>query len=141
MALVKQRAFTLIELMIAVSIVGILAAIAYPSYQDQAMKTRRSDAKEALIELRQFMERVYTRTNRYDENPAGVALTLPFNEAPKSGASKYYDIAFSALAAQRYTLVATPKNQQSNDAKCATISIDEAGIKTFTGSGLISDCW
>jgi prepilin-type N-terminal cleavage/methylation domain-containing protein len=56
---VLQKGFTLIELMIAVVVIAILAAIAYPSYQDSVRKSRRADAKSALMEHAQFMERTY----------------------------------------------------------------------------------
>jgi prepilin-type N-terminal cleavage/methylation domain-containing protein len=91
-----QNGFTLIELMIVVMIVGVLAAIAYPSYQDSVTKSRRADAKSALLELSVFMERLYTATGCYNPgadkicNTPGTsssddtAPTLPFNIAPKS---------------------------------------------------------
>ena len=86
-----MRGFTLIELMIAVAVVGILAAIAYPSYQEHVRKARRADAQTALLELAQFMERHYTANGRY-LTTAGAAPVLPFDAAPKDGATKYYNI-------------------------------------------------
>ena len=60
-----QPGFTLIELMITVAIVGILASIAYPSYQDSVMKSRRADVKGVLLGLTNAMERRFTETNSY----------------------------------------------------------------------------
>ena len=61
-----QKGFSLIELVIAVAIVGILAAIAYPTYQEQVRKGKRTDATSSLLELAQRLERCYTQNNAYD---------------------------------------------------------------------------
>lgn len=120
--------FTLIELMIAVAIVAILAAIAYPSYQDSVRKSRRADAKAALLELAQFMERNYTEANRYNLDTAGNAITLPFNEAPKDGTPKFYDLTLQSVAASSFTLRATPKAGQSGD---GWLELDHTGAKRW----------
>ena len=122
----RVEGFTLIELMIVVAIVGILAAIAYPSYQDHVRKTRRADAQGALVELAQFMERIYTQNNTYKPNGANPAL--PFSEAPKDGTTKYYDLAFQANAGASYTLRATPKNSQAGD---GYLELDHTGAKRW----------
>lgn len=59
-----SKGFTLIELMIAVAVVGILAAIAYPSYQDSVRKSRRADAKSALLDAA-HERTVFTENNQY----------------------------------------------------------------------------
>ena len=68
-----QNGFTLIELMITVGIVAVLAGIAYPTYQDSVIKSRRADAKAALSELSVFMERLYTTTGCYNPGVDKVA--------------------------------------------------------------------
>ena len=70
----RHTGFTLIEVMIVVAVIGILAAIAYPSYQESVTKTRRSAAQGCLVEMAQFMERFYTTNMRYDQTAAGVAV-------------------------------------------------------------------
>lgn len=122
----RVEGFTLIELMIVVAIVGILAAIAYPAYQDQVRKTRRADAQGALVELAQFMERIYTQNNTY--KPGGANPALPFAESPKDGTTKYYDLAFQANAGTSYTLRATPKNGQAGD---GYLELDHTGAKRW----------
>jgi type IV pilus assembly protein PilE len=61
----RARGFTLIEMMITVAIIGILASIAYPAYQDYVRRAARADAKAVLMETAQFMERHFTTNNAY----------------------------------------------------------------------------
>jgi type IV pilus assembly protein PilE len=130
--------------MIAVAIVGIIAGIAYPSYQDQIRKSRRAQGKTELLELAQFMERNFTITGRYNLDASGAAVNtaaLPFSESPKDGTgTKYYDLTLVATSTT-FTLTAAPKNGQQNDARCMSLTINQAGTKTESGTGSLQDCW
>ena len=77
MTINNRNGFTLIELMVTVAIVGILAAIALPSYTSYINQANRSDAKSVLLENVQFLERNYTENNKYHQNSAGTGITLP----------------------------------------------------------------
>jgi type IV pilus assembly protein PilE len=131
----KFRGFTLIELMIALAIVAILAAIAYPSYQDSVRKSRRADAEAVLLELAQWMERFYTENNRYDQTRAGVAVALPFAQSPKEGgpAGGYYTIAVAAPQPNSFTLTATRVGPQVSDTICGNLTLSNTGVKCALG--------
>ncbi len=77
------RGFTLIELLIVLAIVAILAAIAYPSYLQYLIRSNRSVAKADLVELQQWLERNYSLANRYDQDPNGATIVLPFSTSPR----------------------------------------------------------
>jgi type IV pilus assembly protein PilE len=136
----RSGGFTLIELMIVVVVIGILAAIAYPSYQEHVRKARRADAQTALLELAQFMERHYTANGKYLTS-ANAAPTLPFSEAPKDGTGKYYDLSFaSAPTASSYTLRAVPKGAMASDS-CGTLTLSNTGAKGQATGASLATCW
>lgn len=136
----RQEGFTLIELMSAVAIVGILAAIAYPSYQSYVEKTRRGQAQADLLELAQLMERRFSANFDYravDSNGNFVTPKLLYSVSPRGGNPAAYDLSFSgSVTADTFTLQAEPRQIQSDDA-CGTMTIDEQGNRVADASG----CW
>ena len=138
----EQQGFTLIELMIGVAIIGILAGIAYPSYQDSVMKSRRRDAQGALTGLANAMERHFTETNTYVGAADGSGVpTIYATQSPVDGGTAYYNLTIDPVTASSFTLNATPTGPQSND-KCDTLTLTNTGARGFTGTGVTStDCW
>lgn len=138
----RVRGFTLIELMVAVTIVGILAAIAYPAYNDSVRKSRRAQAKVDLAELSQRAERWYTANNSY----AGFFTKVKDDNMDYSPRTKPRDQAFYVItrdgaadtAASTFTLTATAQGDQAKDA-CKNLSIDATGKRTTSSSR--TDCW
>lgn len=130
----KNTGITLLELMIAVVVVAILAGIAYPSYMQYVMTSRRSEAMTTLIRLANLEERYYLDNNEYGDL-AELGLTESADDI-YSSESGYYTITVVPSAAT-YTLTATAAGSQSGDSTCATFSITQDGKKTSSGT----DCW
>lgn len=147
-ALRKQiRGFTLIELMITVAIIGIIAAIGYPSYIEYVNKSRRVDGMAALQSFAGAMERHFTVNSTYcgagtdslapcGANSGGDPTVFP-NEAPLDGTDKFYDLDITAVTATTFTLTATPKNAQAGDT-CANLTVQHTGARGQSGTG---NCW
>ena len=137
----RHQGFSLIELLIVLAVVGILAAIAYPSYQESVRKSRRADASGALLELAQFMERTFVENKTY--TPGGANPALPYTEAPKDESTKFYDLALTAATATTFTLTATPKNDQAVDScgKLTYTNTAQKGIADAAVGKTVSDCW
>lgn len=156
----QQHGFTLIELLIAVAVVGILAAIAYPSYTEQIARGRRVEAQATLMAASQWMERFYSENYRYDQNSAGTLVTeatqfpARFSTSPPPGqGTAVYDITVVA-AASTFTITAARKagTSMAND-KCGNFTIDHFGRKSIvdgtwdtakvgsTKAAAIPACW
>jgi len=127
--------FTLIELMIAVAIVGILASIAYPSYVNQMQKTRRADCEGTLMQLAGAMERDFSRNNKYRDI---VTLGNFSNQCPIDGGTKTYGLSVSAVTDTTYTLTAAPAGPQASDS-CGTLTLTNRMDKG--SGGAVADCW
>ena len=142
----SQSGFTLIELMVTVAILGILASIAYPSYQEYVKRANRVDAKAVLLETAQVLERNFTEANRYDQTSGGTTINtawLPFQQAPKEGTAKYtIKFAASMPTQTTYTLEAVPTGTMTGDA-CATLTLSHLGVKTVSSSATktAAECW
>ena len=122
--------------MVALVVVGILAAVAYPSYTAQIAKGRRADAKQALVELGQKLERFYSERGTY----VGATLGATGIYANTSTGG-YYTLAISTQTAAVFTITATPAGRQVGDA-CGTYGYNQAGDKVVAGGALTAaNCW
>ena len=135
----RMHGFTLIEIMIVVAIVGILAAIAFPAYQNHVENTRRSAAQGDLVELAQFMERYYSDNFSYVDD-SGDEPDLPFEESPRGAdqGSRFYDISVEADT-NTFTLTAVPENAQAGD-RCGNLTYDQDGIRGASEDDP-ENCW
>jgi len=152
----KQYGFSLIELMISVAVVGILAAVAYPSYQDSVNKSRRADAHDSLLRLHLAQEKLRGNCRFYagvidtvgttNTCAASAALTKVVGSTASNEGN--YTVAVSNEGTATYTLTATATGAQASDTACAKIILevtntDPDGNKTGkTSANATSDvCW
>lgn len=124
--------FTLIELMVVVAIIGILMAIAYPSYQEYVLRGNRSEGQAFLNDAAARQERYYAQNNTYADTVAKLGY------ANNNSSNTKYTLTISNASATTYTLTATPAR---TDSKCGNLSLNQAGTKGETGSGTLADCW
>ena len=143
----RQDGVTLMELMVVMIIVGVLAAVAIPSYRNYVIRSQRADAKDALLALATAQEKFYLQCNTYaadiDNATDCVAGELQATDASKNG---WYDLAIDAANATSYTVsaVAAAGENQFQDEACRTFRVTDRGIRTAFDSGDVdntAECW
>jgi type IV pilus assembly protein PilE len=129
------RGFTLIELVIAMAVVAITAAIAYSSFSSQVRHGRRSDALTSMGALSSSLERCYAQAYAY----TGCGNVAAGTTASQNG---YYSIV-TAVTATSYTLTATPVGGQASDTTCASIVLSNSGQSATDtgGTDQTKTCW
>jgi type IV pilus assembly protein PilE len=127
--MIKQNGFTLIEIMIVVAIIGILATIAYPSYQDSIKAAKRSECMGVVLELAQALERGHTESMTY----VGVDVT-EYAKCPLQGSEVSYNLAITGQSRTYYKITATPIGLMADD---GSLSLDANGNKTWGSKA----CW
>jgi len=125
----KNTGFTLIELMVVVAIVGIIAAIALPSYLESVNKSRRGEARAEMTTMAQQLERCFTRFNSYVNAGCGIG----------DGESRSTDsgnhVITATVGAAAYSLSAVPR---FTDNRCGTLGLDNTGTQTSVDNAY---CW
>ena len=127
----RQSGITLIELLIVVTIIGIIAAVAVPSYRNQTLRANRTEAKTALQQATQVLERCFTRMRSY----AACTPQVATGNTP----GRLYNITVVATATT-YTVSATPINGQAGDTMCGVLRIDQTGARTPSAPDP-NKCW
>lgn len=134
----RQAGFTLIELMVTVAVIGILAAVAIPSYLEHILKSRRAEAQSVLMDIGTRQQQRLLDVRSYAATTAALNITVP------ATVSAHYTIAINAPAGAippTFTVTATPQGGQTKD-KCGTLGIDNANTKTAIKGGVAqTGCW
>jgi type IV pilus assembly protein PilE len=129
---------TLLELMVVVMVIGVLGAIAIPSYRQYVMRAQRTEAKNALLQLQANQERFYLANRTYSNDPTVLGFASSQTERGT------YTLAVAGANATGYTATATPRAgatvDMTADAQCTSFSITAQGVRTATGTNAAS-CW
>lgn len=128
--------FTLIEVMIVVVIIGILATVGYPQYQSYIMKSRRSEARHALLQIAAQEEQYFMDNRSYTNDFNNLHYPDADSVTTENG---YYSITIDMPDAYSYTLRADPQGAQASDTGCTRFTLDNQGNKGATGTA--SNCW
>ncbi|MCB1624715.1 MAG: type IV pilin protein [Pseudomonadales bacterium] len=141
------RGVTLIELMIALVVVAILAAIAVPSYRSYILRAQRTEARTALLRVQAAQERFLLQQNRYATDAELEAAPPAGLGQPRTTEGNKYGIAIvNAATPTEYNVTATAlaSGGQQDDSKCVLLRIDHNGVKYAADSGgtdTTRDCW
>ncbi len=134
----SQAGFNLLELMIVVAIIGILTGLAYTSYADSVVKSRRKAATSCMLEEGQFLERRFTTNLTYVGSKAAL-IASPLQ--CQTDLVVFYKIEPSAEGVRTYTITATPYTAKQKDPLCGTMTINQLGAKTKTGTATQVECF
>lgn len=149
MGLKSHRGFTLIEVMIVVAIIAILAAISIPSYSEYLLRSKRAMGKAVLMDIANKQEQFFLSNKSYTTTltnlGAGGGYIDTQGRLIASSADAIYLVTIGAAAggtiSTTYLITAVPQGGQTKDTKCGTLTLDNTGNKTKSGTDTVANCW
>jgi type IV pilus assembly protein PilE len=136
----SEDGFTLMELMAVVVIVGLLSAIAYPSYTEYVNRGHRAECKSAILQTSNLLERFYTANNTYTTDTSAIGgNAFSGNNATSSACSISIAALNSTLTiSQSFLITGTPTR---TDANCGNLTLDNTGARGESGTQTLAYCW
>ncbi|MEX0619820.1 MAG: type IV pilin protein [Pseudohongiellaceae bacterium] len=136
----QTTGYTLLELLITVAIIGIIAAVALPTYQQSVLRSARAEAKSALMQVAANQERFYSANNSYSTNADPLSASPQATVESRDGS---YVVSVAACTsgsiANCFLATAVPQDNQSADS-CGSLTLTNTGVRAATG-GSVDDCW
>lgn len=135
----QTRGFTLIELMIAVTILAIIVGIAYPSYTSHVAQSGRAEGVALLLDAANRQQQYYLDHHAYTSD----MTKLGYSADPQFSETRLYSVDATAADVNGFTLVATAKGAQATrDTGCTSLSLNELGTRGSNGNATdTSGCW
>ena len=143
----RAGGFSLIELMIALVVVGILMVVALPAYRSQAQKTKRTLVQAEMLKILSRQEQFFVNNRVYSTTLAPLGFADPYvinsNGAmvDATATDRIYSISFASSSSTAFVLQAVPQLEQGNDSRCGTLKVDHTGARSVTGSSSAAHCW
>jgi type IV pilus assembly protein PilE len=140
----RNLGFTLTELMITVAILAIIVAVAVPAYTSQMQKSRRADARNALLDIAGREERFLSVSNNYSQLTTDVGYAGGW---PQNVFNGYYSVAVQSPDpaylgnGPSFIITATPIGAQAGDASCTSFTLNQVGVQGATGTATAATCW